>query len=65
VNQREALRFAAWEVLQDIESHAEEYRCGDRTLPEEDFTEKDRERVAKAYEDLVRRLNFIATGRRT
>lgn len=63
MNQREALRFVAWEVLQDIENHADEYRCGDRLLPD-DLTEKDRERVALAYENIVARLDFIATGRR-
>lgn len=63
MNKRDALRFVAWEILQDIEGHASGYRCGDRILPDE-FTAKDRERVAKAYEEMVARLDFISTGRR-
>lgn len=63
MNKREALRFVAWEILQDIEHHAADYRNGDRLLPDE-FTDKDRERVALGYEGMVARLDFIATGRR-
>lgn len=63
MNQREALKFAANELLEVARSLAAEYAMGEAVTPEE-WSDRDVQRVAKGFEVLAARLEYTVTGER-
>ena len=64
MNQRDALRFAASELLEIAQSEAEGYAQGARSVPQE-WTNRDVQRIVRGFQTLAARLEYTVTGERT
>lgn len=63
MNKRDALRFAANELLEVAQNEAACYALGERAIPDE-WSDRDITRVTEAFSALAARLEYTVTGER-